>query len=139
MSTQRTPNQRKALVKHAFQTMSTCDTLAVAIPLYKLVRAEVKNYKIQRKEVFTWCKASDIAVLDCYCEGLASTGFDYYLQGACGSSKGGSWFLSSNLGYSSIMYQLAYRILAHRFGLTMRQIHEIEAFSYPSVSGVIVR
>lgn len=125
----------KSEAKNLFELALTSDNPNVYKPAYKVIRAAMRDTVITKRDVLHWMNAINIRVLyaESYklsdgtrqydlCLSLGYTG--KYLQEVRTTIIANSW--------SGAIYKVLYKLLGHKHNLTMKQLHDIEAWSYDS-------
>lgn len=122
---------KKLDVKHWFQTMCVSGDRDTSLSMFKAVRREVRGIPITKRDVYAWVKTTGIKVVytHTYSDGVREVMFHF--DGTYGYT-GTQLLLGAS--YTECMFKLAFKIIAHKWDMSLSQIHEVEAWSFPKAS-----
>lgn len=136
------PSIEKAQLKHMFQTMAVSGDRDTSLGMYKAFRAGIRNISITKRDVEAWLRTTGIELItvDIY-KSYKDKVYCVYVQ------LPREWIWSNNsqrtvphmiesTSYAECMYKLAFKVIAYKWDMTLSQIHEVEAWSFPKASRI---
>lgn len=127
----------KAEAKNLFELALTSDNPNVYKPAYKVLRTVMRDIVLTKRDVMHWMTAINIRVVYMESYKLADGTRQYDLSMALGYY--GKYLQESRTtviasSWSGAIYKAAYKLLGYKHNLTMKQLHDIEAWSYDTKS-----
>lgn len=130
----------KAECKHWFQTMCVSGDRDTSLSMYKAVRREIRGVPITKRDVEAWLRSTGIELIsvEIY-RSYKNKVYCVYVQ----LPKDWEWSSNSqrtvphmieDTSYAQCMYKLAFKVLAYKWDMTLSQIHDVEAWSFPAAS-----
>lgn len=125
----------KAEAKNLFELALTSDNPNVYKPAYKVLRTVMRDTILTKRDVMHWMNIINYRVIYISSYKLIDGSRQYELRIAVGTSK----VFNSPVGititansWSGVIYKAVYKLLGYKHNLTMKQLHDIEAWSYDS-------
>lgn len=131
---------QKMECKHWFQTMCVSGDRDTSLSMYKAMRQHVRGISLTARDVRAWLRSTGIGLE------LVSTYKDNGSKVYCvyvhlphewespHARRHPTPHMIEDTSYSQCMYKLAFKVLAYKWDMSLSQIHEVEAWSFPSVS-----
>lgn len=123
----------KAEAKNLFELALTSDNPNVYKPAYKVLRTVMRDIVLTKRDVEHWMNAINHRVIYISSYKLIDGTRQYEVRIGLGTSK----VFNSPIGitviassWSGVIYKAAYKLLGYKHDLTMKQLHDIEAWSY---------
>ncbi|UNI71207.1 hypothetical protein P5_0030 [Aeromonas phage P5] len=124
----------KAEAKNLFELALTSNNPNVYKPAYKVLRTVMRDVVLTKRDVMHWMNAINATIHYIASYKLSDGTRQYEL---ClivnGPVTGGTVHTTRTItanSWSGIIYKAAYIILGYERNLTMKQLHDIEAWSY---------
>ncbi len=121
----------KLELRTTFITMCRDDIRDTSLSMYKVFRHNIKGMPLTGDSVKSWLRMAGLEVImvahipfDTYTHSVHVQLPEPYIQTPFGLVVDGS-------SYSECLYKLAFKLIAHRWDMTLSQIHELENWSYP--------
>lgn len=125
----------KAEAKNLFELALVSDNPNLYKPAYKVLRTVMRDTILTKRDVMHWMNAINYRVIYISSYKLIDGTRQYELRIAVGTSK----VFNSPVGitiiansWSGVIYKAVYKLLGYKHNLTMKQLHDIEAWSYDS-------
>ena len=126
----------KVQCKHWFQTMCVSGDRDTSLNMYKALRREIRGVAITKRDVRAWLKTTGIEPVTV--ETISENGAKVYcvyvhLPTEWDDRRNVPHILECS-SYARCMFKLAFKVLAYKWDMTLSQIHDVEAWSFPQAS-----
>ena len=128
----------KVQCKHWFQTMCVSGDRDTSLHMYKALRKEVRGLVLTARDVRAWLKTTGIepVTVETISENGAKVCCVYVRLPKEWTTTHKNPHIMECSSYSQCIYRLAFKVLAYKWDMTLSQIHDVEAWSFPQASRI---